>query len=462
MKPSAHIYYFLGIGGIGMSALARYLHRSGAVVLGYDKTATQLTTQLQNEGIAIDFNSSQHAIPALVLADRQSVTIVYTPAVPADMPQLVYFKTHNYKLIKRAELLAQITNLHKTIAIAGTHGKTSITTFTSYLYAKSAQSCTAFLGGISKNFNENVYINSQSEYMVIEADEFDKSFHHLQPYVALISSIDADHLDIYGSYNSVLDSFKTFIKKITQGGSFIYKLGLPLEQELQELQGRNVASYSYSLDKSQADFYASDIRKRGAHYTFTIVTPFGELPELVSYVPGLINVENLVGAVALALCGGVEQQEVAQAVPTLLGVRRRLDIRVNTPQTVYIDDYAHHPAELKACIESVKKLYSGKRITAVFQPHLYSRTRDFYKEFAQSLSLADEVILLDIYPARELPIAGVSSRIIFDAIEHNNKIMLPAHELIHYVQSNMPQVLITMGAGNIDTLVEPLETLLNA
>lgn len=453
-------YYFLGVGGIGMSALARYFNFKGSTVMGYDRTPSDLTTKLQSEGIAIHFTHDIDSIPQEIIENKESCLVIYTPAIPADMPQLVYLQTQGYTCMKRAQVLGYICNKQTGIAIAGTHGKTSVTTFTSHILYNSVQGCNAFLGGISKNFMSNYVFHPTSTNVVVEADEYDRSFHHLFPNTTLVTSMDSDHLDIYGSHAAILESFKTFIHQIKPGGTFIYKKKLDVSESISELEDKGIRCYSYSLNDIRADFYARAISRQHNWYVIDLITPFGEIKNIIFRLPGKVNIENMIAASAIALCNGVQVPELVAALSSLQGVERRLDVQVANTNVVYIDDYAHHPEELQACISSIKELYSDKKITGIFQPHLYSRTRDFAKEFGQSLSLLDELLLLDIYAARELPIEGVSAKLIFDEVSIPNKHLVSKQELLNHIEHNVPQVLLTMGAGDIDRFVKPISELL--
>lgn len=459
-KTEYTYYYFLGVGGIGMSALARYFNFKGANVIGYDRTPSDLTQTLQSEGIEVHYSQSVTAIPQHIIDNKVATLVIYTPAIPADMPQLVYLQSQGFTCVKRAQVLGLICNQQTGIAISGTHGKTSVTTFTSHIMYNSAQGCNAFLGGISKNFKSNYVFHPTTTNVVVEADEYDRSFHSLQPHTALVTSMDADHLDIYGSHASILESFKTFFNQIKSGGTFIYKKNLDVSESIPVLQEKKITCYSYSLQDIRADFYARVITRNQQSYSINLVTPFGEIPNIVFHLPGKVNIENMIAASAIALCNGVQTNELVNALATLQGVERRLDVRVSNATVVYIDDYAHHPEELKACISSIKELYANRKVTGIFQPHLYSRTQDFAKEFGESLSLLDELVLLDIYAARELPIEGVTSKLIFNEVTIPNKHMVRKQDLLHHIEQNIPQVLLTMGAGDIDRFVQPIEELL--
>jgi len=447
--------YFIGIGGIGMSAVARYFVAQGKNVAGYDRTPTPLTAQLQAEGIAIHFVDDVEKIAAPFL-DKNNCLIVYTPAIPKTHKELNYFQDADFQIVKRAKVLGLISAELRSIAVAGTHGKTSISTLTAHLLKQSAVDCSAFLGGIAKNYATNYLINRHKDhhYMVLEADEFDKSFLQLHPQTAVISSLDADHLDIYGDHKSLQQAFNQFVTQIQAGGTLIYKKGLPLQFP------EKVKAYSYALHGS-ADFYAENIRQENGRYYFDWKSKEKTIKNLtLSGLQGLINIENAVAAIAAATFSGVKSQEIAAALAQFEGIKRRFEYLINTENLVYIDDYAHHPAELKAVIASVRELYPDKKIMGVFQPHLYSRTRDFAAAFAQSLDLLDNSILLDIYPARELPIKGVSSELIFRQMNLQKKQMCTKENLPEVLQNEKPEVLLTLGAGDIDKLVKPIREML--
>jgi UDP-N-acetylmuramate--alanine ligase len=442
--------YFLGIGGIGMSALARYFASQGITVSGYDRTSTELTLQLEREGIAVHYNDDPSKLPSnLNLADS---LIVYTPAVPADHQEMNILINQGFILHKRAEVLGIICNSQRTIAVAGTHGKTTVSTMTAHILKTSATGCSAFLGGISNNYHTNLLLDDTgSEWVVAEADEFDRSFLQLKPELAVITSMDADHLDIYGSHEKVIESFQLFAGQIKDGGSLVLKKGLSVGAELSTIR-----EYSYSITEN-ADFCAENIELKDGFYQFDLKTPTIRIEKLVLNYPGLLNVENAVAASSLALLAGVSPEEIRQALATYSGVKRRFDIRLNNGTFVLIDDYAHHPEELRATIQSVRDIYKGWTLTGVFQPHLYSRTKDFAAGFAKSLDLLDEVVLLDIYPARELPMEGVTSGLIFNQMQNKNKKMCNKKELPGRAVSFKPGIVLMMGAGDIDTLVEPVK-----
>ncbi|MCX6230795.1 MAG: UDP-N-acetylmuramate--L-alanine ligase [Bacteroidetes bacterium] len=442
-----HIIYFLGIGGIGMSAIARYFHSKAAVIYGYDKTKTPLTEQLIKEGMQIHFEENINEIPENI------DFVVYTPAIPKMHKELQYFQKKAFNIYKRSEVLGMITRDAKSIGVAGTHGKTTISTMTAHLLKQSAIDCSAFLGGISKNYNSNLLLSEKSDYIVVEADEFDRSFLQLHPYIAVVSSIDADHLDIYGDKNELKKSFEVFISQIQKGGKLIVKKGLQL------IMPDNIDIYTYSLNEN-ADFHAANITIKNGYYYFDYIFPDGIFKEIKMGYPGLHNIENAVAAISVAVLSGVKENEIRPALAAFEGVSRRFDFRIRTEKLVYIDDYAHHPEELKACIYSVRNLFPDKKICGIFQPHLFSRTRDFADEFARSLELLDEVVLLDIYPARELPIPGITSQFILDKIINTEKHLVEKSEIINFLKNRDIEVLLTLGAGDIDQLVEPIEKML--
>ena len=451
----AKYIYFLGIGGIGMSALARYFHRLGKIVSGYDKTITPLTKSLQAEGISIHYDDAVKNIPNEVKEKNNSL-IIYTPAIPSDNTEYTYFKKSGYKLFKRSEILGMISNEKVTIGVAGTHGKTTISTMISYLLANSDLNCSAFLGGISKNFNSNLVVSEDSSLLVVEADEFDRSFLQLHPKYAVISALDADHLDIYGSKNAIKESFTEYVNQIREEGVLLIKKGIDIE-----IKNTGIDIYTYDIN-AEADFYAENIRLEEGKYFFNLVTPAERINNLSLSHPGLINVENAVAALAISLLAGMKRDQRRYSLDGFSGILRRFEVQINSEKLVYIDDYAHHPEELRAIISSVKELFQGRKITGIFQPHLFSRTRDFYEEFAQSLNMLDELFLLDIYPARELPIEGVTSDLIFRNVNTNSKIQCTKEELVDRLKETDSEVVITMGAGDIDQLVGPIKEMLKS
>ncbi|TLX77444.1 UDP-N-acetylmuramate--L-alanine ligase [Labilibacter sediminis] len=443
--------YFVGIGGIGMSALARYFKANGYNVSGYDRTQTQLTGELQKEGISICFDDDLNLV-CDAFKDTESTLVVYTPAITASNNQLCFFKDNGFEIKKRSEVLGILTRQRKGICIAGTHGKTTISTMVSHLLKQSEVDCSAFLGGVSQNYKSNLLLSSKSDYVVLEADEFDRSFLQLSPYLALISSMDADHLDIYGDENSVKKSFAYFASLVKEDGILLLEKRIKLQGE----NKGNIKRYTYSVDDQTADFHAQNIRLVEGLYQFDLHTPEGIVTDLLLGIPGMVNVGNAVGACASAVLVGVKGEEIRKSLPEFKGIRRRFDYRIKRNDLVLIDDYAHHPEEINATINSVKALYGDKRITGVFQPHLFSRTKDFHKEFAQSLSALDELVLLDIYPARELPIEGVSSQMILDLVDIPVKMISSKEELYDQLKALNPEVLLMMGAGDIDKEIDKI------
>ena len=453
--------YFIGIGGIGMSAIARYYNHAGYNVSGYDRTPSRLTANLENEGIKIHFSPCIGAIPA----DVEETLVIYTPAIPKDMEELVYVQEKGYRLIKRSRALGEIASTQKCLGVAGTHGKTTTSTLLAHLYTHSGEGCSAFLGGISKNYRTNLLL-SRNPVLVAEADEFDRSFLQLFPDVAIITSTDADHLDIYGDVNTIREAFAEFAGQIKEEGALILKKGVTID-----LSNVKAKVYSYSFNE-EADFCPRNTElQQGGYFRFDLAypqfttlkgktVPAGVLEGCTVGIPGWVNVENGIAAAAAAMLGGVEPQKVKEGLAAFQGVERRFDIHINTPQIAYIDDYAHHPQELSSAITSIRNMFPGRRITAMFQPHLYTRTRDFAAEFAQSLSMLDELILLDIYPARELPIEGVTSEMIFKDVTVGNKVLLKKEEALEYLKGRDIDIMVTFGAGDIDRLIVPIEEML--
>lgn len=442
--------YFIGIGGIGMSALARYFRHEGYAVAGYDRTETPLTRALESEGIAVHYADDTNLIDARFL-DKKCTRVVYTPAVAAGNTELSFFRREGFEVIKRSAILGILARDKYVMAVAGTHGKTTTSTMVAWFNSVAAGEGSAFLGGVSKNFGTNMVLGS-GDRLAVEADEFDRSFLQLFPDVAVITSTDADHLDIYGDHNHFRQAFDEFAEQIKH--TLIMRQGLDVQ--------RTVQTFLYSLDNPTAHYYARNITLlEGGYYNFDIVTPTRTIENLRLGIPGLINVENCVAAVAMVDQRGFDTDKLREAVKTFSGVARRFDFWINTPQLVYMDDYAHHPAELRAMLSSARRMFPGRRITIIFQPHLYTRTRDFAAEFAASLSLADHVILMPIYPARELPIEGVSSKMIYDLIDKTSKEILEPGEILDRVCTLKPDVLITAGAGNIDMFCKPIYELLS-
>ena len=441
--------YFIGIGGIGMSAIARYYHQKGLKVTGYDKTPSELTYALENEGIEVHYEDNIDFIPK----NAENTLVVYTPAIPKDMGELVYVQENGYRVIKRSRTLGEIAQGQRCLAVAGTHGKTTTSTLLAHIFQDSGEGCSAFLGGISKNHNTNLLV-SENNTIVAEADEFDRSFLQLFPEIAVITSMDADHLDIYSDISNMHDAFKAFAGQVS--GTVITKLGLPI---CQEDTGARILRYSY--DDCTADFFAENIRvDECGYFTFDLHWPGGTVNGCKVGIPGWINVENAIAASAIALTYGLEPEKVKAALASFQGVKRRFDIHLNTPECSYIDDYAHHPKEIAAAVSSMREIFPGRKLTAIFQPHLYTRTRDFADEFAQALSQVDKLILLDIYPAREEPIPGVTSEIIFRNVTAAEKVIMTKEELMDYLQDEPVDTLITFGAGNIDRYIKPITEML--
>ena len=440
-------YYFLGIGGIGMSALARYYHTKGFQVAGYDRTETKLTNDLQSEGIHVSFQESVEEIP-FVYTKSENTLVVITPAIPLNHPQLTYFQENNFTIQKRAQVLGDITRQSKGICIAGTHGKTTTSTITAHLLYQSQVSCNAFLGGIANNYNTNLLLSAESNLVVIEADEYDRSFHQLSPYMAVITSVDPDHLDIYKTAKAFHESFEYFTSLIRPGGALIMRKGIDIVPQLQ----KGVKLYTYSMNDG-GDFYAENICTVKGEIHFDFVTPNDRICDVRLGVPVLINVENSIAAMALAWLNGVSTEELRTGISSYSGIHRRFNVVYKNDNIVFMDDYAHHPSELNASISSIRNLYPGRKITGIFQPHLYSRTRDFAPAFAEALSQLDELILLDIYPAREIPIKGVDSELILRDVKLKNKTLCSKENLLPLLKEKQLDVLVTFGAGDIDKLV---------
>ncbi|WP_428654063.1 UDP-N-acetylmuramate--L-alanine ligase [Runella sp.] len=457
MQISDYKYiYFLGIGGIGMSALARWFGVNGFEVAGYDRTQTHLTDTLLAEGIAVHFDDSVDLIPRVFLQNPEKTLVVFTPAIPKDHSEYNYLKNNNFTIQKRSQVLGLIAGGMFTVGVAGTHGKTTTSSMTAHLLRHSGVNCAAFLGGITQNYGTNMLLNAPTEHLsevpcVVEADEFDRSFLTLFPDIAIVTSTDADHLDIYGNHDSVLASFSAYVSQIKPTGRLFMKKGLTLADKTQA----KVEEYSLH----EGAYHAQNIRIENACFVFDIVHPEGIIADIKLQVPGFHNVENAVAASAVGLALGLSGDQIRAAIETFGGVKRRFEYYLKTDHHVLIDDYAHHPAEVQAFLSSLKALYPDRHITAIFQPHLYSRTRDFAPEFAQSLSLSDSVILLDIYPARELPIEGVSSDLIFDKITCDKTQCLKS-DLINVIKNRPTDVIATIGAGDIDTYIESIKVIL--
>ena len=447
-----HIY-FIGIGGIGMSAIARYYNTKGYKVSGYDKTPSPLTHALEAEGIEVHYEDNTEFIPK----DVESTLVVYTPAVPKDLGELIYVQEHGYRVIKRSRMLGEISEGQRCMAVAGTHGKTTTSTLVSHIFTASGEGCSAFLGGISKNYGTNLLIH-ENNVVVAEADEFDRSFLQLFPEIAIITSMDPDHLDIYGDEAHIREAFKAFASQVS--GTVIVKQGLDITPAD---TGARILTYSY--DDPTADFHAVLTDGDGTGFThFDLNWPGGIISDCVVGIPGWVNIENAVGAAAIGLTYGLDPEKIREALTSFGGVKRRFDIQLKSDRCIYIDDYAHHPREISASLTSIRGNFPKHKLTAIFQPHLYTRTRDFADGFAESLSIVDRLILLDIYPAREEPIPGVTSEIIFRNVTAPEKVLLKKEELMDYMKGlelGEKEVFVTVGAGDIDRFVEPINALLN-
>ncbi len=441
--------YFLGIGGIGMSALARYFNTNGVTVSGYDKTETVLTKKLEAEGIKIHFEDNIEFI------DKAAELVIYTPAIPKDHKELNYFLENNYNLVKRSEVLGAITNNTYNICIAGTHGKTTTSTMVAHILRHSGYGCNAFLGGIAVNYNSNFWA-SKKNMSVVEADEYDRSFLKLSPDVAIISSMDPDHLDIYGTAENMEQAFIDFSGRIKPGGLLLSKYGLKRTDDLKAHE-----HLTFHLQNENASVYAANIQMKRGSYQFDVLMQYWELKDVVLNMGGLHNIENMIAAISVAHYLGIDNEKIREAVAAFKGVKRRFEYIIKNDEQVMVDDYAHHPEELRALLSGAKDLFPEVKCTVIFQPHLYSRTNDFADGFAETLDLADEVILLPIYPARELPMEGVNSEMILNKMKISNKQVLDKEEVLEWIKDNKIELLITAGAGDIDTLVEPIKSILN-
>ena len=447
--------YFIGAGGIGMSALVRYFLSTGKKVAGYDRTPSELTEKLIAEGADIHYEENAERIP-VDFRNASTTLVVYTPAVPTTHAELVYFRDNGFTIQKRSQVLGMLTQYGKGLCVAGTHGKTTTSTMTAHLLHQSKVECNAFLGGISKNYGTNLLLSDKSEYIVIEADEFDRSFHWLTPFATVITATDADHLDIYGTKEAYLESFNHYTSLIRQGGALIIRKGIEIAPRLQE----GVTLYTYS--REEGDFHAENVRIGGGEIVFDYVSPFGNIKDVKLGVPVAINIENGIAAMALAQISGADNEEIKVAMANFRGVDRRFDFKIKNDKVVFLSDYAHHPEEIKQSILSMRALYEDNKLTGIFQPHLYTRTRDFYQEFADSLSLLDEVILTDIYPARELPIEGVTSQLIYDQLRPGiEKTLCRKEEILDLLKQKEIEVLIALGAGDIENYVQPICEILN-
>ncbi len=446
--------YFVGAGGIGMSAIARYFIHKGLVVAGYDKTPSNLTNQLEKEGMLIHYEENIEEIPH---ACKNSATtlVIYTPAIPQEHKELTFFRENGFCVEKRAQVLGMLTRTHKGLCFAGTHGKTTTSTMCAHIMHQSAVDCNAFLGGISKNYGTNYILSEKSDYVVIEADEFDRSFHWLRPWMSVITSTDPDHLDIYGTKEAYLESFRHYTTLIQPGGALIIHKGLEMKPSVQE----GVTVYEYALN--EGDFHAENIKIENGEITFDFISPIESISNIRLGQPVPINIENGVAAMAMAQLNGCTAEELKYGISTYHGVDRRFDFKIKTDKLVFMSDYAHHPKEIFQSAKSIRELYKDKNITAIFQPHLYTRTRDFYKDFADSLSLLDRVVLCDIYPAREEPIPGVTSKLIYDNLKPGvEKEMIKKNDVLDFVKNNNFEVLVILGAGDLDNYVPQIEKIL--
>lgn len=439
--------YFVGIGGIGMSAIARYFAKRGVVVCGYDKTRTNLTIQLEREGILISYLDEESSVSVCFQQNHDDTLVVYTPAIPKNSNILNHFKNNGFTLKKRSEVLGIISEGMFCVAVAGTHGKTTTSSMIAHILTDTGFGCTAFLGGITSNYNSNVLFG-KNNVVVVEADEYDRSFLTLHPDIAVITSMDADHLDIYGDESHLHESFNLFANQLKQDGKLFVKDGLPLH------------GITYAANEHAA-LKASNIRVENGNFVFDFNDGYTSIKDLSLAMPGNHNVENAVAAIGVALSLGIHPKSIKKAVSSFKGVKRRFETVVNTPHHIYIDDYAHHPEELRACFDAVRQLHPGKKLTVIFQPHLFTRTRDFANEFAKVLSTADETILLEIYPARELPIEGINSQMLLEKMTIDKKELCGKDSVVDYIKNKKPELLLTVGAGDIDTLIEPLKNTLN-
>lgn len=439
--------YFVGVGGIGMSALARYFTKRGQLVAGYDKTITKLTKALETEGVAISYEDELSTLPEEFLNNADDVLIVYTPAIPKDSKLLNYFIDQGFQPKKRSEVLGIISKGMYCIGVAGTHGKTTTSSIIAHILKDTGYDCTAFLGGITSNYNSNVLFGNNN-VLVVEADEYDRSFLTLHPDIAVITSMDADHLDIYGDKSHLEESFRLYAAQLKQGGTLLMHEGLPL---------KNGISYAAS---STANCKAENLRVEGSKFVFDYQDEEVKIEDISLMLPGKHNVENTTVAIAIALRLGIDAEKIKLAVANFKGVKRRFEYIVNHAEQIYIDDYAHHPEELKACFEAVRQLYPDKKLTVIFQPHLFTRTRDFADEFAKVLSTADDLLLLEIYPARELPLEGLDSQFLLDKISLKDKQVCGKDYAVQYVKDSKPELILTVGAGDIDTIIDPLKNIL--
>jgi UDP-N-acetylmuramate--alanine ligase len=451
--------YFVGIGGIGMSALARWFKANGFTVAGYDKTSTTLVETLVSEGIFVTLDDQVGTVPSEFLTEPDQTLIVYTPAVPVDHKQMNYFRDRNFLILKRSQVLGMLTKDLRTVGVAGTHGKTTTSSLVAHILREAGVNSTAFLGGITQNYGTNLLLNSPTDRLedvvcVVEADEFDRSFLTLYPEIAIVTSTDADHLDIYGAHEAVLASFKEYVGQISEEGALFMRDGLTIAS------ATKAKVFTYALETGE--YHASNIRVDNARFVFDLVSPDLVIKGIKMRIPGYHNIENAIAASAVARYLGVEAGVIQAALESYKGVRRRFEYQLESDEKVFIDDYAHHPTEIAAFLSSVKALYPGRHITAIFQPHLFSRTRDFAEGFSESLSMADRVLLLEIYPAREKPIEGVNAAMLLEKISIDDKQLVDKSELVSYLGGLETEIVVTIGAGDIDTLVRPIKDLLSA
>lgn len=448
--------YFVGAGGIGMSALLRYFMASGMPVGGYDKTPSELTKRLEEEGAQLHYEDDPCLIPE-TFRDKAHTLVVYTPAIPADHKEMAWFRAEGFEIQKRAYVLGLLTRSAKGLCVAGTHGKTTTTSMLAHLLHESKVGCNAFLGGITKNYGTNYLLDENSDYVVIEADEFDRSFHHLRPFATAITSADPDHLDIYGTEAAYLESFSHYTSFVQPGGALVIEESVKIDLKLQE----GVTCYTYG--RTSGDFHAENLRIGGGRIVFDLISPLGNVTDVELGVPVSINIDNGIAAMALAQLAGANAEEIRQAMKTFAGVGRRFDFKIKTDKVVLLSDYAHHPEEIRQSILSLREVFEGRKITTIFQPHLYSRTNDFYREFAEALSLADEVYLTEIYPARELPMPGVTSQLIYDAMSDGvKKQLVEKDNVLELVKQEEFDLLVILGAGDLDNQMGDIAAVLSA
>lgn len=448
--------YFVGAGGIGMSALLRYFMASGMPVGGYDKTPSELTKRLEEEGAQLHYEDDPCLIPE-TFRDKTHTLVVYTPAIPADHKEMAWFRAEGFEIQKRAYVLGLLTRSAKGLCVAGTHGKTTTTSMLAHLLHESKVGCNAFLGGITKNYGTNYLLDENSDYVVIEADEFDRSFHHLRPFATAITSADPDHLDIYGTEAAYLESFSHYTSLVQPGGALVIEESVKIDLKLQE----GVTCYTYG--RTSGDFHAENLKIGGGRIVFDLISPLGNVTDVELGVPVSINIDNGIAAMALAQLAGANAEEIRQAMKTFAGVGRRFDFKIKTDKVVLLSDYAHHPEEIRQSILSLREVFEGRKITTIFQPHLYSRTNDFYREFAEALSLADEVYLTEIYPARELPMPGVTSQLIYDAMSDGvKKQLVEKNNVLELVKQEEFDLLVILGAGDLDNQMGDIAAVLSA